>query len=322
VSRLAPLLLRFAAPLARLATPVLAGGLITFGVTSSVHQGALSTTVSIRVAGETAASVTLSWDPVAAADGFAFYRDSRRLSHTLDGTRTSVKFGKPDARPHTYSVAVIQIEPKQSVTIPAPAPSSAYAPLAQNVIFTAWNPNAALRAPPKWRIAVSADPSFDAAARAAASTIKAQGHLLAVWGNQSQIGAQRIRDFGAQVGADYLIFQAETSYEYDDAIAAGAHVIIGNPNSMTAAQRADATSRINAGQLAFIFETYTNEGDPWPAASSAGGVPVSSLCPGVGWGRTPYQLPDYKPNTPAGAWPLISLYLAETMNDASWSAIP
>lgn len=200
-----------------------------------------------------------------------------------------------------------------------PAPVS-LTEIARNVMFTAQNPEAALRCPAHWRIAVSADPRYDTAVRAAAPKVKQAGHLLAVWGVQTQIGAPRIRDLAREVGADFTIFQAETSEEYDTAMAAGASIIVGNPNSWTQAQRDDAIYR--GSGLATMLEVYANAGSPWPDTASAQGVPITSEVLGVGWGGNPYQLRDYLARTPPSVWASISVYYAEGMSDESWLMLP
>ena len=161
-----------------------------------------------------------------------------------------------------------------------------------------------------------------AAADAAAQWKKIPGCMVAAWGNQSQIGRGAIASFGAAISANYLIHQAESSAEYDDALADGASIIIGNANSWTDGQRKDGAARVNAGTLAYIHETYTNQGEPWPDASSSQGVPAAALSPGVGWGPYPFQLPAYQPHTPPSAWPTISPYLAEDFTTASWEVLP
>jgi hypothetical protein len=210
---------------------------------------------------------------------------------------------------------------RPAVTSPTPTPTPRLPALAQNVIFTAWAPAAVPAGlPAKWKVAISADPAFEAAARAGADRARALGHTVAAWGNQEQIGADRIRNFAAGIGADYAIYQAETAAEYDSAVRAGAHVIVGNPNAWTHDQRYDATGRVNRDELALVFETYTNEGGPWPDQASAQGVPAASLCLGVGRGKTPYTLADYRAHTPPAAWPTISVYLAEHVPD--WEHLP
>jgi hypothetical protein len=48
----------------------------------------------LEVVAETASTITLSWDPPEGARGYAFVRDGQVVSHTWDGTRSTVKFGK------------------------------------------------------------------------------------------------------------------------------------------------------------------------------------------------------------------------------------
>ncbi len=182
---------------------------------------------------------------------------------------------------------------------PPPPPGGGVTPsLLQNAVFTAWEPRSALRFPGKWKVLLSADPAYDAAARAAAPLLRAHGNRVGVWGNQQQIGATRIKSFAAEVDADFVVFQAETAAEYDSAIAAGCRYLVGNPNAWTDAQRQDATGRINRGELAFQFEVYTNEGGPWPSGASAVGVPACSEVIGVGWGRTPTGSPTTRRTPP------------------------
>lgn len=202
-----------------------------------------------------------------------------------------------------------------------PAPLS-LRELGRNIMFTAQNPEAALRCPPHWRIAVSADPAFDQAVRVAAPKIKQAGHLLAVWGVQTQIGSARIVDLAHDLQADLTIFQAETVEEYDTALAAGATIIVGNPNAWTATQRGDAIRR--GDKLATLFEVYANAGSPWPDTASAQGVPVTSEVVGVGsWANGPdYQLRDYLSRTPPTVWASISVYYAEGMSEDSWGLLP
>lgn len=240
--------------------------------------------------------------------------DDRKVRAELTGDRRT-QAGSPYAR---LLIEAIRVGLDQE----APKPLPSLHELARNVMFTAWAPAAALRCPLHWRVAVSADPAYDAAVRAAAPLIKEHGNLLAVWGNQSQVGAERIRQLGAELGADYLIFQAETVEEYETAIGAGCRLLVGNPNAWTAGQRADATARIERGELAVLFEVYSNAGDPWPNLASAQGVPVSSEVVGVGWGTTPHQLAAYKDKTPTGVWQSMGVYLAEPMTDESWALLP
>jgi hypothetical protein len=144
---------------------------------------------------------------------------------------------------------------------------------------------------------------------------------------QTQIGAQAIRDFQSRYGLDYCCFQGETSEEYKTAIEAGADVMVGNANSWSDDQRKDATSRVNVGSLAFTQEAYTNLGGPWPKDTSSSGVPAASFTLGVydgsheqadGWNPS---LQSYKDNTPASAWPSVSVYHAAGMNPSEWGLL-
>jgi hypothetical protein len=153
------------------------------------------------------------------------------------------------------------------------------------------------------------------------SQLRSKFPVIAAWGVQTQIGAQQIRDFAAKYGLDYCIFQGETDEEYRTAIEAGAQVIVGNPNAWSQASRDDATRRINDGQLALSFETYTNEGAPWPEASSSGGVPAASFCLGIYPAKWNPSAADYKAHTPAAAWPLVSVYHASALSPADWQVL-
>lgn len=50
--------------------------------------------VPVRLVSETATTITLGWDAVPGADGFRFMSEKGRVSHTWDGSRTTVKFAK------------------------------------------------------------------------------------------------------------------------------------------------------------------------------------------------------------------------------------
>jgi hypothetical protein len=213
---------------------------------------------------------------------------------------------------------------------PIPPPSeNTLTKLAQKVIFCAQAPLSAMGAPPGHTIALTADPAYASFVDdGVIDQLYSRFKLIAAWGVQTQIPAQAIRDFQARYGLDYCIFQAETSEEYRTAVECGAEVVVGNANAWTDAQREDATSRVYAGELAFSQETYTNLGGPWPKDSSAGGVPAASFClgvydgtneqPGKGWNPS---LQSYKDNTPAGAWPLVSVYHAAGVNPAEWGLL-
>jgi hypothetical protein len=83
--------------------------------------------VNVRVTAETDLAVTLGWDSVHGAAGFIFTVDGAEIladgkrHFTIDGTRTSVKIGKPqDGKPHAYGVEALTVSDRGSVVAPAP----------------------------------------------------------------------------------------------------------------------------------------------------------------------------------------------------------
>lgn len=241
--------------------------------------------------------------------------------------RAKVNAAREGVRKPSPGAALAQVAWDLYLREPPPKPPlPSIQELGRNVMFTAQNPEAALRCPKHWKIAVTADPGpegkWDQAVRAAGPKIQQAGHPLAVWGVQTQVGAKRIRELAAELHADFVIFQAETPAEYDSAMVAGAQLIIANPNGWTETQRADA--KLRGDKLATLFEVYANAGSPWPDTASSQGVPVSCEVLGVGsWeGRPDVQLADYQPRTPAGVWQTMSVYLAENMSEESWGLLP
>lgn len=57
-------------------------------------RSATPPTVPVRLVSETATTITLGWDPIPGAAGFRFTSEKGRISHTWDGSRTTVKFAK------------------------------------------------------------------------------------------------------------------------------------------------------------------------------------------------------------------------------------
>jgi hypothetical protein len=210
---------------------------------------------------------------------------------------------------------------KQLEPTPQP-PHPNLAALAQRLVFCAQNPLAAMGAPATYTPALTADPGYASfVSPSVVSQLRSRFAKIAAWGVQTQIGAQTIRDFQARYGLDYCIFQGETSDEYRTAIEAGAQVVVGNSNAWNESQRTDATTRCNTGTLAFCFETYTNEGAPWPEASSSAGVPAASFCLGLYAAKWEPTLADYKAHTPPAVWPLVSIYHAAGVNPSEWSLL-
>jgi hypothetical protein len=52
------------------------------------------TVFCLDVLSETASTITFAWTPPQGADGYRFVRDGKVVSHTWDGTRSSVRFSK------------------------------------------------------------------------------------------------------------------------------------------------------------------------------------------------------------------------------------
>lgn len=250
--------------------------------------------------------------------------DAQKVTLERAGNRRPIA-GDPYAR---CLIEAIRVGLEWETGPPDPVPLS-LAELGRNVMFTAQDPEVALRLAGKagWKVAFTADPGregkWDAAVRAAAPKFRQAGIPILVWGVQTQIGAARIRQLAADLRADGPpIFQAETVEEYDTAMAAGAKLIVGNPNSWTQAQRDDAMYR--GTTLGTLFEVYANAGSPFPDVASSQGVPITSEVLGVGsWESGPdVQLRDYLPHTPAGVWATMSVYAAEYMNEDSWGLLP
>lgn len=109
--------LRDLAALALLAVAGTAGVTTALGVTD---DGALD----VRLAGETARTVTLAWTPPADAAGYVFVADGVRVSRTFDPTRAAVRFSRGPAR---FEVLVLKVAGSGQWPPPAPDPSRAAA---------------------------------------------------------------------------------------------------------------------------------------------------------------------------------------------------
>ena len=87
--------------------------------------------MEIRKVSETATAVTLGWDPVASAAGFRFTVDGK-ISHTWDGTRTTVRVSKDADRVIVEALGVVdtgtwpneQPAPRFGADLPARLPAS------------------------------------------------------------------------------------------------------------------------------------------------------------------------------------------------------
>lgn len=206
---------------------------------------------------------------------------------------------------------------------PPPGPGPTPNPLAakiQNVVYCAQHPLSALGAPPHFKPALTADPGYASfVTQFVVAALKGRFGTCGAWFVQTQVSVQHARDFVAQYGLDFLIFQGETSEEYATAIEQGAHLMVGNANSWTGPQQTDAINRCNAGTLAFAQEAYTNTGGPWPENTGSAGVPAASLVIGVYQDASYPSVADYKAHTPPGVWAGISVYHAAGVQD--WGSL-
>lgn len=75
--------------------------------------------MELRKIAETAATVTLGWDPVEGADGYLFYADGKRVSRTFDPKRRTVKFSKG---PSSFAVEAIRFQRMDSDSWPDTPP--------------------------------------------------------------------------------------------------------------------------------------------------------------------------------------------------------
>jgi len=211
---------------------------------------------------------------------------------------------------------------------PTPPPDSSLVVMAKHVVFCAQNSEAALNAPRKMSVALTADPSYAQwATPEIVSQLRAQNRpFLFSWGVQTQIPASAIIGLRDSLGLDGAIGQGETQQEYDTAMQAGFGIIVANPNAWNQASRDDANRRIAAGTLAVIGEDYANLGGPPPNAYSAGGVNISSVCigvydgssevPGSGWNPS---VAWYKENCAPAMWADIGVYHAAGVNPLEWA---
>lgn len=203
---------------------------------------------------------------------------------------------------------------------PPPQPAPVVVPplvvAARNVIFCAQVPDEALdwlrRTPGKYKWAISADQAYADDALKIADAGKAQGRTLFAWSDCEYTTAQEAMALADAYNLNGWVGQGETPGQYAHAIAAGAEILVGNPNAWTAEQRTDAIARCSGGKLAVIVECYVSEsGHPFPNAYGTQGVPPASWCYGIYRSTHGYvTLNDYVSNTPPGQRPHAGLYHA------------
>ena len=208
----------------------------------------------------------------------------------------------------------------------------------RNVVICGQEPLLALAAPPRFSVALTADPAYrEHATPEIVARLRADGRKVYAWcdcrpwgsGPDSGTPPEEAKRLVSDLGLDGWIGQAERTDEFDYALGAGAEVVVVNANSWTQEQRARAVELIRAGRLALIQETYANVGWPWPEATGTQGVPVASFCLGVydGAADNPdggryIPISEYREHTPAWAWPHVSVYHAAGVRDvAEWGAL-
>jgi len=107
--------------------------------------------MELRKIAETAATVTLGWDPVPGADGYLFYADGQRVSRTFDPKRRTVKFSKGPASFVVEAVRFARVDagswPDTSppVTYKKVAPRMAYKEQFSDARFCMFNADGSLR---------------------------------------------------------------------------------------------------------------------------------------------------------------------------------
>jgi len=176
---------------------------------------------------------------------------------------------------HNYKAQVAMWNAAHPAPNPTP-PTPVVVPESQYVIFCANNPEAAFGAPKKYRIALSADPAYSANLPSIISMLRAKGYAaIAGWCDCRTEGgtpATAGKAFVAQHGLDYFIGQAESAAEFDNALSAGAKVVVGNLTAL----RSDQAKLIEKGVVSLIQEDYWNEG--WARADSP---LISAYCAGI-----------------------------------------
>jgi len=87
--------------------------------------------MELRKVAETAATITLGWDPVEGADGYLFYADGKRVSRTFDPKRRTVKFSKG---PSSFVVEAVRFAKVDAGAYPA-SPPATYKKVAPRVAY-------------------------------------------------------------------------------------------------------------------------------------------------------------------------------------------
>jgi hypothetical protein len=215
---------------------------------------------------------------------------------------------------------------RSSSPAPTPAPSSALELAARNVVFVADVDDDViagyLSTPARWSLAVTADPAYrsDELVKLIHAA-KGAGRVVRPWCDcrepdgdpagtpfREAVAMARDYDLAEPFG------ECESVTEYDHAIAAGARLLIGNPNALDKVRRDAATARIAAGALAMIGEELHPD-----AGYSAAGVPIASVCIYVGPGAGAYYpVADYLAVLTPGQRATFCVYHARAMWPPDW----
>lgn len=99
--------------------------------------------IQLTVLAETAKTLTVGWTPITGSLGYEYLVDGKRVANTWDPAVRQAKFGKPDAKPHVYSVRALAQLDEGSLQWPAvtpPPPNGWTIAVPQKPIRTITNP--------------------------------------------------------------------------------------------------------------------------------------------------------------------------------------
>lgn len=151
---------------------------------------------------------------------------------------------------------------------------------ARSILFLAQDINASDLAPSYYARAYTADRAYARPSPADVAARRARGIRQFSWCDcRTTLPAEAI-EMASELGLDGWIGQGEQAAEFDNAIGAGAKIVIGNFNSL----RADQLALVVAAKVLWIQEDYWNCGDGvpdwhgWPIAGSCVAVYGDSQC--------------------------------------------
>jgi hypothetical protein len=220
-----------------------------------------------------------------------------------------------------------RVEVVRSAAVPpAPPASSPLELAARNVVFVAEVDDGAiagyLATGRRWSLAVTADHAYrtEELAKLIAAA-KDQHRVIRPWcdcrepdGDPAGTPFRDALAMARELGLDEPIGECESSAEYDHAIAAGARILVGNPNALDPDRRRDAAARIGAGTLAIIGEMYVPDPN-----YSAGGVPIAGVCYGVAPGGGVHTaVVDYLAASTPAQRETFSVYHAAGLTAGDW----